>query len=280
MLLDDELLRQPLPISASTTLGCQGWRSFHSALHCGESVPRQSAPQAHRLASSSEEGGCNSKPRGFEKGCAPMLPAREQTPALLQLCCSMRLSSSRLPLQATNALAQPLSLPPRSGNCKRREEKARLPEKQQRPRWRNLPFFALNKYFTYRNNYGKVIIYTSRKLFEQLNWALQTRVRKYNDPLPHRLPAEFSDSMASMSPDPRSSSCSHPHLSLAWLVCIDQIRATRCRAELTQGRPSTGCCECCSVLPPPFSSLTRPSLNAVKATGASLGFESLWRACE
>ncbi|CAN8023989.1 unnamed protein product, partial [Ixodes persulcatus] len=57
--------------------------------------------------------------------------------------CSMRLSSSRLPLQATNALAQPLSLPSRSENCKRREEKAGLPDKQQRPRWPNLPFFAL-----------------------------------------------------------------------------------------------------------------------------------------
>uniref|UniRef100_A0A4D5S7H9 Uncharacterized protein n=1 Tax=Ixodes scapularis TaxID=6945 RepID=A0A4D5S7H9_IXOSC len=104
-----------------------------------------------------------------------MLPAREQAPALLQLCCSMRLSSSRLPLQATNALAQPLSLPPCSENRKRREEKARLPDNQQRPRWRNLPFFALKKYLTYRNKtggYGKVIIYTSCKLFKHLNGPL------------------------------------------------------------------------------------------------------------
>ncbi|EEC15931.1 hypothetical protein IscW_ISCW022456 [Ixodes scapularis] len=58
-------------------------------------------------------------------------------------CCSMRLSSSLLPLQATSALAQPLPLPSRTKNCKRRAEQAKLPDKQQRPRWRNLPFFAL-----------------------------------------------------------------------------------------------------------------------------------------
>uniref|UniRef100_A0A6B0UIK5 Putative secreted protein n=1 Tax=Ixodes ricinus TaxID=34613 RepID=A0A6B0UIK5_IXORI len=101
-----------------------------------------------------------------------MLPAREQTPALLQLCCSMCFSSSRLLLQATNASTQPLSLPSRSENCKRREEKAGLPDKQQRPRWRNLPFFALKKYLTYRTKtggYGKVIVYTLCKLFKRPN---------------------------------------------------------------------------------------------------------------